>query len=203
MNNNIIDNYIDKIDCIENGVINKYTIMNIENYNQEKQKNKKIKKIHNEAKRYKQNKYNIENDIVYFEPIITETYIKNREKMIKEGNKIYKENDYLAKIWDIMSDKSFSEFFDSYLTNYNDLQVAMVFFHVYKNIKTVYQKTFNEEITKPEMVYMLKQIMRNNFMRKYFIQDAKNNKKIKLNSDILYNDVYLLMNKHKQYLIDK
>jgi len=191
MDNNIIENYIEKIDKMETGNINKNTIINIDHYNNKNMKQKRIKKIHSETKKYKQCKHNKE--VIYFEPIITKSYLENRDKIMKEGNKIYKENDYLAKIWDIMTDPNFSEFFDSYLTNYNDLQVAMVFFHVYKSIKSTYEKTFKTKITKEEMVYMLKQIMRNNFMRKYFIQDAKDNEKIQLKTDILLTDVQNVM----------
>lgn len=131
------------------------------------------------------------------------SYQKNKKHIIKEGAKIYKENDYLAKIWDIMSDNTFSEFFDSYLLNYNDVQVAMVFFNIYKNVKEQYQNIFHRSIRKEEMVFILRQIMRNNFMRKYMIQNAKDNNLIKLNSDILKNDVKnIIQNNKEQLFID-
>lgn len=192
MDNIIIENYIEKINKMEKSDINKNTILNIDYCNKKNNIKKRIKKIHSETKKVNNNK-----EIVYFEPIITKSYLQNRDKIIKEGKKIYKENDYLAKIWDIMTDPNFSQFFDLYLTDYNDLQVAMVFFHVYKNIKSTYEKTFNTKITKEEMVYMLKQIMRNNFMRKYFIQDAKDNDKIQLKTDILLMDVQNVMFNYK------
>jgi hypothetical protein len=128
------------------------------------------------------------------------SYQKNKKHIIKEGAKIYKENDYLSKIWDIMSDNTFSEFFDSYLLNYNDVQVAMVFFNIYKNVKEQYQNIFHRPIRKEEMVFILRQIMRNNFMRKYMIQNTKDNNLIKLNSDVLKDDVKNIIQNNKEQL---
>lgn len=128
------------------------------------------------------------------------SYQKNKKHIVKEGAKIYKENDYLAKIWDIMSDDTFSQFFDSYLTNYSDIQVAMVFFNIYKNVKEQYQHIFGRSIRKEEMVYILRQIMRNNFMRKYMIQNTKDNGLIKLDSDVLKGDIKSIMTNNKELL---
>ena len=116
-------------------------------------------------------------------------YNINKSKVIKEGKEIYRENEYIAKIWDIMNDNTFSAFFDKYLKNYSDIQVSMVFFNLYKTIEEEYIKTFNRKIIKEEMVYMLRYIMRDNFMRKYFIQDANNKNIISLNKDIITQDV--------------
>lgn len=151
-----------------------------------KEKNKKIKK---------------KDELATMTYVDVERYKKDKRQIVKEGRKIYKENDYISKIWDIMSDKTFSEFFDSYLYNYNDLQVAMVFFHVYKNIKEQYNKIFGHDISKEEMVYLLKHVMSNNFMRKYMIQSAKDDNKIHLNNDILTQDMFTLLDNHKNGLL--
>jgi hypothetical protein len=127
----------------------------------------------------------------------TKIYNKNRDLIINEGNKIYNENHYISKIWDIMSDKNFSEFFDSYLKDYSDVQVAMVFFNVYKCIKEQYNNIFNKEIQKEEMVYMLREIMRNDFMRKYMIQNTNNTNLIQLQNDIISKDIFSMIKNNK------
>lgn len=127
----------------------------------------------------------------------TKNYNENRNLIINEGNKIYNENHYISKIWDIMSDKNFSEFFDSYLKDYSDVQVAMVFFNVYKCIKEQYSNIFNKEIQKEEMVYMLREIMRNDFMRKYMIQNTNNTNLIQLQNDIISKDIFSMIKNNK------
>lgn len=182
MNSNILDKttiYNDKVDVnyieeIQNTIFNdKYR----EKINEEKNK-----------KKLKNNKKN------YIVPLPINNFNKkiyedNKKNVIKQGEKIYKDNDYISKIWDIMSDNTFSSFFDSYLNNYSDVQVAMVFFNLYKTIKEQYNQAFNKNITREEMVYMLRSIMRDNFMRKYFIQDANNKNIISLNTDIMIKDI--------------
>lgn len=115
----------------------------------------------------------------------------NRKHIMNEGEKIYNENGYISKIWDIMSDDTFNSFFEEYLNNYSDVQIAMVFFNLYKIIKDQYYELFNKTITKEEMVYMLKNIMRDNFMRKYFIQSTKDNNLIHLDTDIMTTDIIM------------
>lgn len=115
----------------------------------------------------------------------------NRKHIMNEGKKIYNENGYISKIWDIMSDDTFNSFFEEYLNNYSDVQIAMVFFNLYKIIKDQYYELFNKTITKEEMVYMLKNIMRDNFMRKYFIQSTKDNNLIHLDTDIMTTDIIM------------
>lgn len=115
----------------------------------------------------------------------------NRKHIMNEGKKIYNENGYISKIWDIMSDYTFNSFFEEYLNNYSDVQIAMVFFNLYKIIKDQYYELFNKTITKEEMVYMLKNIMRDNFMRKYFIQSTKDNNLIHLDTDIMTTDIIM------------
>jgi uncharacterized membrane protein len=128
--------------------------------------------------------------------INVDTYNYNNGLIMKEGNRIYNENHYISKIWDIMSDKNFSEFFDSYLKDYSDVQVAMVFFNVYKCIKEQYNNIFNKEIKKEEMVYMLREIMRNDFMRKYMIQNTSNMNLVQLQSDIISKDIFTMIQKN-------
>lgn len=182
MNSNILDKttiYNDKVDV---------------NYIEEIQNtifNDKYREKINEEKNKKKLKNNKKNSIVPL-PINNfnkKIYEDNKKNIIKQGEKIYKDNDYISKIWDIMSDNTFSSFFDSYLNNYSDVQVAMVFFNLYKTIKEQYNQVFNKNITREEMVYMLRSIMRDNFMRKYFIQDANNKNIISLNTDIMIKDI--------------
>lgn len=160
-------------------------------------KNMKIKKIKN-IKNKNGDDYNFNDEPKHKKNAIVpldlvnineKMYERNKKSIIKQGDKIYKENDYISKIWDIMSDDTFSSFFDSYLNNYSDIQVSMVFFNLYKTIKEQYLIIFKRDIIREEMVYMLRNIMRDNFMRKYFIQNANDKNIISLDTDIMTNDV--------------
>lgn len=134
--------------------------------------------------------------------IIDKNIRENEGKMNREGNKIYKENDYLSKIWDIMSNKEFTDFFDSYLTHYNDVQVAMVFFNVYKMIKTTYKQRFNKDIRRGVMMYLLREFMRNKEMMRYCIENTQSKNMIQID-DYLKTNVNSIMDNNTNILMDK
>ena len=114
------------------------------------------------------------NNKIISNTLITNEENNNKYSIIRQGENIYKKNHFLAKIWDIMSYEPFNEFFDKYLNDYSDIQVAVVFFNLYKTIKEQYRFYFNNDITRGEMIYILKKVMNDKFMRKYFIDFTKN-----------------------------
>lgn len=156
-------------------------------------KKSKINKFKSNRNKIRENKNQI---------IDVDHYNKNKNYIIKEGNKIYKENNFLSKIWDIMSDKTFSDFFDSYLNDYSDVQVAMVFFNIYKCVKQEYFAIFKKNISKEEMVFILREIMRNNFMRKYMIQNTKDKNLIQLQQNIIQQDIQQVLHIQNKKLLD-
>lgn len=171
----------------------KYSIVPFSKY-------KKKSNINNTKLKSKNNKYKVLQNKSFIN-VDVDKYNKNKNYIVKEGEKIYKENNYISKIWDIMSDKVFSEFFDSYLQNYSDVQVAMVFFNVYKCVKEQYRCIFKKDIQKEEMVFMLREIMRNDFMRKYMIQNTNDNNLIQLKSDIITKDIFNMIQNNKNNLL--
>jgi tRNA-dihydrouridine synthase len=94
----------------------------------------------------------------------------------KEGEKIYKENDFISKIYDIMTDSVFSDFFNTYIKSHTDVEVMIIFMHTYKIIQEQYKNIYGENISKNVMAFYLRESMRNRTMRKFFIKATKDSK---------------------------
>lgn len=147
---------------------------------------------HNEISQIQVNPENT--DII--QPINT-----NKKYIIKQGNKIYKENDYLSKIWDLMNDNTFKQFYNNYLNEFTEIQVTMVYLNAYKNIENLYFKKFNRKIKKGEMMFLLKEIMKNNFMRKYFINDTSKKGLIQIDDNMMKYDLNNILNNNEFLLL--
>lgn len=147
---------------------------------------------HNEISQIQVNPKNT--DII--QPINT-----NKKYIIKQGNKIYRENDYLSKIWDLMNDNTFKQFYNNYLNEFTEIQVTMVYLNAYKNIENLYFKKFNRKIKKGEMMFLLKEIMKNNFMRKYFINDTSKKGLIQIDDNMMKYDLNNILNNNEFLLL--
>lgn len=108
---------------------------------------------------------------------------KDSQKIQKLGKKIYKENDFVSKIYDIMQSTIFNEFYEKYIHNHSDVNVMIIFMNTYKVISEQYAKIFKKEISKYEMLYYLKESMSHKVMRKYFINLASDKKLLSYNHD--------------------
>lgn len=151
---------------------------------------KKLKEILNETKKMKQKKYNkkINNEtIIKINPLqkINEYQLK---KINIEGEKIYEKNNFLSTIYDLMNNTIFSTFFKEYLKNYSDVQVATIYFYLYNLIKKQFNTYFKREITKGEMIFMMKEIMSNSESRKYLIGLTENIGLINIDNKHLLNN---------------
>lgn len=130
---------------------------------------------------------NNSNEVVKINPlhnVISYSQMKQKEK---KGNSIYKKNDFLSKIYDIMKYQPFNDFFNTYIKDFSDIQVAMLYFYLYATIERHFVIHFNRPIKRGEMVYMLKEIMSNSNMRKYFIYHSEKNNMIQCNNTTLNN----------------
>lgn len=139
----------------------------------------KIKNDLNKKERNKKHK-----DIQVLNPLHKniKKYDYDMEKINNIGNIIYNKNDFLAKIYDIMSYNTFNNYFKEYINDYSDVQVSILYFYLYNIIDEQFKTYFKREIKKGEMIYLLKEIMSNSDMRKYFINFTNDNKLIQLNN---------------------
>jgi hypothetical protein len=113
--------------------------------------------------------------------------LKNKPSQTKQiekiGRKIHKENDFVSKIYDIMSSDVFSEFYDTYIHTHTDVNVMIIFMNTYKVISEQYKQIFRKDISKYEMLYYLKESMSNRFLRKYFIELTTDKRLLSYNNE--------------------
>lgn len=164
---------------------------------------KKLKEIFNETKNKKRNK-KINNKINSNTIIKINPLQKINEHQLKkiniEGEKIYEKNNFLSTIYDLMNNTIFSTFFKQYLNNYSDVQVATIYFYLYNLIENQFKTYFKREITKGEMVFMMKEIMSNSKSRKYFIHLTENVGLINIDNKYLLNNDEKMMIKDVNYI---
>lgn len=110
------------------------------------------------------------------------------------GEDIYKKNDYLMYIYDIMENSKFNEFFQTHIHNISDVNTAMIYFNLFQMIKSQFEESFGRPIKKGEIIYMMKECMKNNFMRKAAIESSKQYTSLKKNVNKVLKD------KHKKLL---
>ena len=94
------------------------------------------------------------------------------KKIEKQGIEIYKSNEYLSAIYDIMSEGTFSKFMEKNISSHNDVNTAMIYFNLYDMIKTQFRIHFKREIRKGEMLYFMKECMSNKYMREFVMDNA-------------------------------
>lgn len=81
-------------------------------------------------------------------------------RIIEEGKKIYKNNDYLRTICQLMKNKQFRTFFDDEMSDWDYLQCSHFFMKLYEKIELSYKTTYNGNTIPDEiMIYLIKNIM--------------------------------------------
>lgn len=103
---------------------------------------------------------------------IVEKNKKRAKEIEKLGKQVYRENDFVTKIYEIMQSDVFNEFYDTYIHTHNDVNVMIIFMNTYKVIQEQYKNIFNRDISKYQMLYYLRESMRHKSIRKYFISNA-------------------------------
>ena len=78
-------------------------------------------------------------------------------------------NPFFDKLVAIMKNKEFREFYDTYFTDWNEIQSMVFFMKLYSTIEYEYQERFNQPIHEKEMSHMLAFVMQNTLTRKYAI----------------------------------
>ncbi len=95
-----------------------------------------------------------------------EEFTRIKQFIEKEGAIIYKENDFFKDLHNLMNNNEFKQFYNKYFTNWVDIEVMMMYMKLYETIKHSYQLKFNHEISYSVILFMLRQIIRNNETRR-------------------------------------
>jgi hypothetical protein len=130
--------------------------------------------------------------------------LKDKE-IIKEGEEIYRKNEFLRELYIMMNDSKFRLFVNKYLDNWTNIKNIILFIKLFECIENEYELLFNKKITKEIMLYTIKHLFNDKKLRKMVLKyyenfqnynyknllenDVKNEKKKKKNkkSLIIYN----------------
>ncbi len=85
--------------------------------------------------------------------------------IVKKDNDI--QNPFFGKLVALMNNTEFREFYNSYFTDWNEIQSMVFFMKLYSTIEYEYQDRFNQPISEKEMTNMLTQVMQHGDTRRY------------------------------------
>ena len=85
--------------------------------------------------------------------------------LVKKDNDI--QNPFFGKLVALMNNTEFRDFYNSYFTDWNEIQSMVFFMKLYSTIEYEYQDRFNQPISEKEMTNMLTQVMQHGDTRRY------------------------------------
>ena len=88
-----------------------------------------------------------------------------------EGVKIYQENNFFKDLHNLMSNKQFKQFYDKYFTNWFDIEVMLMYMKLYDTMKTTYEQKYKQPIDQHTLLFMIREVIRNNESRKYVLEN--------------------------------
>ena len=81
---------------------------------------------------------------------------KNNSFDLKEqGDVILNNHEFYKDLSDLMEDEKFSNFFDKYFTNMNEIKISIVYMKIYKEFKNKWKELTNTELDKRINIYLL------------------------------------------------
>ena len=80
------------------------------------------------------------------------------------------QNPFFGKLVALMKNKEFREFYNTYFTDWNEIQSMVFFMKLYSTIEYEYQERFNQTISEKEMTNMLANVMQNSVTRQYALE---------------------------------
>ena len=89
-----------------------------------------------------------------------------KENIIKEGEKILNENVFFNDLDNIMKDKNFKYFYNTYFNDFTDIKVIIMYMKLYETIQIEYKEKNNCDIEKELLAYIIKELMNNENSRK-------------------------------------
>lgn len=83
----------------------------------------------------------------------------------KKDNEI--QNPFFKDLVTIMSNPQFRHFYNTYFTDWNEIESMVFFMKLYSTIEYEYQQRFNLRISEKEMACILANVMQNSVTRQY------------------------------------
>ncbi len=152
MNNT--NNTNDKNDTNNTNNTNKNTIINITD--------KKLNNI-NQLIQY--------NNLYHFLNCNKEESLKIQNFIENEGSIIYKKNNFFKDLHNLMKNPEFKQFYDKYFENWFDIEMMIMYMKLYESIKQSYLLKFNQEIPFTVLLFILREVIRNNETRRMIIDN--------------------------------
>ena len=87
------------------------------------------------------------------------------DKIVKKDNEV--QNPFFSKLIALMKNNEFRDFYNTYFTDWNEIQSMVFFMKLYSTIEYEYRERFNENINDNEMSLILTSVMNNNVTRRY------------------------------------
>ena len=87
------------------------------------------------------------------------------DKIVKKDNEV--QNPFFSKLIALMKNNEFRDFYNTYFTDWNEIQSMVFFMKLYSTIEYEYRERFNENINDNEMSLILTNVMNNNVTRRY------------------------------------
>ena len=118
------------------------------------------------------------------------TTYKNKKNIIdikKEGENIYKNNEFFRDLHNMMQNKEFKDFYDKYFSNWTDCKVIVLYMKLYETIGHEYRTRFKKEIPEEFRLFIIREMMRRNDIRKLTMKSFQDY----TDSEKLSNDKYL------------
>ena len=80
------------------------------------------------------------------------------------------QNPFFGDLVALMKNKEFRDLYDTYFTDWNEIQSMVFFMKLYSTIEYEYQERFNQSISDNDMKNMLHNVMQNNVTRRYALE---------------------------------
>lgn len=105
----------------------------------------------------------------YATPLTNITKQDSFERVVKKGAEIIETNDFFRDLSDIMEDKKFSEFFNKYFIDSNEVKVTMIYMKLYNAFRQKWKDLSSEELDKRINTFLIWKIMKDRDTSKFAI----------------------------------
>lgn len=113
---------------------------------------------------------------------------KNSFEIKEKGNDILEKHDFFRDLSDLMEDEKFSNFFDKYFTDMNEIKISLVYMKLYKEFKDKWKYLTDNELDKRINIYLLWKTMKdrqaNKFALHTVLKHFENPKKVDILNDL-------------------
>ena len=121
----------------------------------------------------------------YATPLTNITKQDSFERVIKKGAEIMETNDFFRDLSEIMEDEKFSNFFNKYFIDSNEVKVTMIYMKLYNAFRQKWKDLSSEELDKRINTFLIWKIMKDRDTSKFTIHTVMKHLDKPKNVDIL------------------